>query len=63
MEWWNLMPQKVVCGDCGFILYEEKELMSIQEILSIHNGKCPKCGKRLSRTPKSVEVEPASPPE
>jgi len=54
------VPQRVSCDRCGAILYEGEELKSPEEILQMHDGKCPKCGRNLSLTPKKIEVK-ASP--
>ena len=54
------MPQRVECDECGAILYEGDELKSPEEILQMHNGKCPKCGRSLSLTPKKIEIRAAS---
>ncbi|MCD6325715.1 hypothetical protein J7L97_05445 [Candidatus Bathyarchaeota archaeon] len=51
------MPQRVNCDRCGAVLYEGEELKSPEEILQMHNGKCPKCGRDLSLTPKKIEVK------
>lgn len=53
------MPQKVVCHNCGFVLYEGLDLKPPDEIVQSYDGKCPKCGKKLSFIPKDVEVKPA----
>jgi len=53
----EIMPQKVICQNCGFILYESVELKPPDEIIQSHNGKCPKCGKKLSFTPTNVDVK------
>jgi len=53
------LPQRVNCHGCGAILYEGKELKSPEEILQIHGGKCPKCGRTLSLIPKKIEVKTA----
>lgn len=53
------MPQRVVCEDCGKILYEGLDLKPPDEIIQRYNGKCPKCGKRLAFVPITVEVEVA----
>jgi hypothetical protein len=53
-----MMPQKVVCHKCGFVLYEGLELKPPDEILQSLDGKCPECGKKLSYIPKNVEVKP-----
>ena len=50
------MPQKVICEKCGFILYEGTDLKPPDEIIQNHEGKCPKCGKKISFVPKKVEV-------
>jgi hypothetical protein len=47
-----------MCQKCNFLLYEGNSLKPPDEILNNHNGKCPKCGKRLSLVPKNVEVLP-----
>jgi ribosomal protein L34E len=52
------MPQKVVCQDCGYELYNGAELKPPDEIIQKHNGKCPKCGRKLSFVPQNVEVKP-----
>ena len=54
------MPQKVNCDGCGATLYEGEELKSPEEILQMHDGKCPECGRTLSLTPKKIEVKAAS---
>ena len=53
------MPQRVICENCGEVLYEGEDLKPPEEIVQQYNGKCPKCGKKLSILPKSVEVRPA----
>ncbi len=52
------LPQQVNCYDCGAILYKGEDLKSPEEILQIHEGKCPKCGKRLSLMPQGIDVKP-----
>jgi ribosomal protein S27AE len=54
-----IMPQKVFCQKCGHVLYEGPDLKPPDEIIQKHNGKCPKCGKKLSFIPIDVEVKPA----
>ncbi|MDH5441923.1 MAG: hypothetical protein OEY31_15080 [Candidatus Bathyarchaeota archaeon] len=53
------MPQKVVCHQCETILYEGTDLRTPDEIIQMHNGKCPKCGRKLYIIPRNVEVKPA----
>ena len=53
------MPQKVVCRDCGFVLYEDIDLKSPDEIIEQYDGRCPSCGKKLTFVPENVEIKPA----
>jgi len=53
------MPQRVLCDDCGEILYEGDDLKSPEEIHQMYNGKCPKCGRKLSLMPRKVKILPA----
>jgi len=41
------------------IVYNGADLKTPDEIILLHNGKCPKCGKKLSFIPINVEVKPA----
>ncbi|MCJ7767483.1 hypothetical protein MUP79_03725 [Candidatus Bathyarchaeota archaeon] len=52
------MPQHVTCQGCGHILYDGAELRPPDEIIHEHDGKCPKCGKKLSFIPIDVNVKP-----
>jgi len=52
------MPQRVICQDCGAVLYYGEELKPPDEIIQSYDGKCPNCGRRLSFVPKNVQVEP-----
>jgi DNA-directed RNA polymerase subunit RPC12/RpoP len=49
----------VICEKCGFILYEGSDLKPPDEIIQTHDGKCPKCGNKISFVPKKVVVKPA----
>lgn len=42
-----MMPQKIICGNCGDVLYEGSELKPPEELIEKLNGKCLKCGKEL----------------
>jgi len=53
-----IVPQRVVCKGCGYVLYQGAELKPPDEILHQHDGKCPKCGKKLALIPIDVEVKP-----
>jgi ribosomal protein S27AE len=56
----EVVPQEVVCDGCGEVLYAGPELKPPDELIQKHNGKCPKCGRKLSYTPIKVEVDPAT---
>lgn len=53
------LPQQVLCDECGEILYQGSELKSPEEIHQMYNGRCPKCGRKLSLIPKKIKVLPA----
>jgi RNase P subunit RPR2 len=52
------VPQRVVCRECGEVLYEGDLLKSPQDIIKKFEGKCPKCGKDLGFDYESVDVKP-----
>jgi len=52
------MPQKIVCSECGAVLYEGELLKSPQDIVKKFEGKCPGCGKELVFTTEGVTVSP-----
>ncbi|UCH01938.1 MAG: hypothetical protein JSV20_08965 [Candidatus Bathyarchaeota archaeon] len=51
-----MMPQKVICKDCGEILYSDIDLKPPEELIRNFEGKCPKCGKELSYNPENIEI-------
>jgi len=53
----GVMPQRVLCQKCGFVLYEGIELTPPDEIVQRFNGKCPNCGKKLLFNPTNVDVK------
>ncbi len=53
----KLLPQTVFCQKCHGVLYEGADLKPPDEIIQKHDGKCPKCGKKLSSIPIEVEVK------
>jgi len=53
------VPQRIVCQQCGYKLYEGDDLKPPDEILHQYNGKCPRCGKKLAYIPLDVEVTSA----
>ncbi len=50
------MPQKIVCEECGFSLYEGAEVKQPIEIILQYDGKCPKCGKDLEYNVSNIQV-------
>jgi hypothetical protein len=52
------VPQRIMCDGCGEVLYEGDEMKSPFEIISTYDGKCVKCGKKLSAIPIRVEIKP-----
>ena len=56
--WRGIMPQRVLCQKCRYVLYEGIELTPPDEIVQRFNGKCPSCGKKLSFNPANVDVKP-----
>ena len=53
------MPLVVECDQCKETLYEGKVIKPPDEIIVAHNGKCPKCERKLTFVPIKVEVKPA----
>jgi DNA-directed RNA polymerase subunit RPC12/RpoP len=45
-----------VCEKCAFVLYEGELLKAPYEIIEEYEGKCPRCGKKLSYIPRTVQV-------
>ncbi len=50
------LPQQVICEKCGAVLYEGTELKPPDEIIQMHDGKCPKCGNKIGFVPTKVDV-------
>lgn len=46
----------VVCGHCGYVLYEGNELKTLNEILREYAGVCPNCKKSLKPVTQSVKI-------
>ena len=55
--WLCTVPQRVTCDGCGAVLYEGAEVKSPFEIIASCDGKCVKCGRKLSSTPMRVDVK------
>ncbi len=54
----RLLPQKIVCADCGSILYNGLELETPSEIIQRHNGLCPQCKKKLDFETGKLKIIP-----
>jgi ribosomal protein S27AE len=54
------VPQRVSCSQCGYVLFEGLELTPPDEIIQRFDGRCPKCGKKLSfeHGQGHVEIKP-----
>jgi hypothetical protein len=46
----------VVCHGCGEILYEGRDMIPIYRLMIMHEGRCPSCNRKLSITPKKIEL-------
>lgn len=52
------MPQRVQCQKCKAVLFEGVELTPPDEIIQRFDGRCPKCGKKLTFEIGNVTVKP-----
>jgi DNA-directed RNA polymerase subunit RPC12/RpoP len=52
------LPQKIVCADCGSVLYDGLELETPIEIIQRHNGVCPQCKKKLEFETEKLRIVP-----
>ncbi len=50
------MPQRIICGDCGKVLYEGNDLKLPEELIQQLKGVCPECGKKLSFDPTKINI-------
>lgn len=50
------MPQRIICGGCGKVLYEGNDLKLPEELIQQFKGVCPGCGKKLSFDPAKVDI-------
>jgi RNase P subunit RPR2 len=53
-----MLPQRVSCSQCKTVLYEGVELTPPDELIQRFDGRCPKCGKKLSFEHGHVEIKP-----
>jgi len=52
----DALPQRISCEKCGAVLYEGMDLTPPDEIIQRYDGKCPKCGRKLSFNPINVDI-------
>jgi DNA-directed RNA polymerase subunit RPC12/RpoP len=50
------MPQRIICSECSYSLYEGDILRSPQDIMKKYGGRCPRCNKKLSFSSSGVTV-------
>jgi len=50
------MPQRIICSECDYSLYEGDILKSPQDIMKKYGGRCPSCNKKLSFSPSGVTI-------
>jgi len=51
------VPIIIRCHSCGFVLYRDNQLKSIDEVLREWGYRCPACLSPLSKTPIRWKVE------
>ena len=52
------MPQRVICSECAYVLYEGNILRSPQDIAKKYEGRCPSCRKILKFSFESLSIYP-----
>ncbi len=50
------MGLKIVCHSCGYVLYEEFDLIPFFKLRAELDGRCLKCNRKLSARPVSVQL-------
>jgi RNase P subunit RPR2 len=53
-----MMPQTILCKECGHVLYRGVELRPPVEIIQRNGGVCPKCGRKLQFRIEDIEILP-----
>ncbi|MEM2122748.1 MAG: hypothetical protein QXE79_03840 [Candidatus Bathyarchaeia archaeon] len=51
------MPQRIMCGRCGFTLYEGAEVKQPVEVILQYDGRCPGCGKPLEYSVDNIRLK------
>ncbi len=46
----------IICGHCGYVLYEGNELKTLTEVVREYANVCPKCKKALKPITQSVRI-------
>ncbi|MEM3506197.1 MAG: hypothetical protein QW589_05645 [Candidatus Bathyarchaeia archaeon] len=53
------MPQRIFCGKCKSILYEDDiDVIEPNQIILKYDGTCPNCGKKLNFNPENIHIIP-----
>jgi hypothetical protein len=50
------LTYKIICGECGELLYSGYDLKSTRDVLKPSEGKCKKCGDILSQNDFNIEI-------
>jgi hypothetical protein len=51
------MAVSIACHSCGKTLFEGEDLISPYYVRAKNNCRCPDCGRKLSHTPMSVQLD------
>lgn len=46
----------IVCGHCGYVLYEGNELKTLNEVVREYANTCPNCGKTLKPSVQKISI-------
>lgn len=46
----------IVCGHCGYVLYEGNELKTLNEVVREYANVCPNCGKTLKPSVQKINI-------
>ena len=53
-----ILPQKAMCSECGFILYEGDLLKTPNDIMRKFEDRCPECRRRLIFSMDRISITP-----
>ncbi len=51
------MPEKIICGRCGFVFYEGHDLVPPEVIAKKYDYRCPRCSSPLKLKPLTIKIE------